>query len=82
MSRRLPRCAICGGSLRFPDGCKFRMVLTFTDRLYQPSVGWCDKHPGPIDEAIWMMAKERTRDELTTKLLEIFERGPGRRVDL
>ena len=76
MTRKLPLCATCGASLRFPI-CQFRAVLEFKDYPGQPAVGWCDRHEGPNKELMEMM-EPSSREEALAKIREIDLRGEGR----
>jgi len=86
MTRPLPRCAICGGLLRWPEaegrGC--RITLQFQGLPGSPTVGWhedCSKTETGEDDVIAAIRPESRHGEDPTPLLRRIEaRGPGRLV--
>ncbi len=81
MSRRIPNCAHCGGSLRRRDCTGATAVLKYEAFPGKPSVGWHLEGPC-LEEFVHvdLGIRQWTDADMKTVLRRIHERGEGRLV--
>lgn len=85
MSRRLPLCSICGGSLRASDTPRARVILEYQGLPGRPTIGWhdiCLTLGAGETELMRALGRESRPADFDVKelLRQVEARGSGRLV--